>query len=116
MVFRVEFRVSVASFGAISQMVVVAILQTIALPTELPRRDPHFTRKLTRESNVCASNGLEDYVLRREQWCAHPSTASTRPLLLIGRINERKPLSLRNHVPRTERPDLETWSVRPLLN
>jgi hypothetical protein len=27
----------------ISQIAVCAILQTIALPTELPRRDPHFT-------------------------------------------------------------------------
>ena len=28
------------------------VLQTIALPTELPRRGPHFTRKLAHELNV----------------------------------------------------------------
>jgi len=27
------------------QIAIIAILQTIALPTELPRRDLHFTRK-----------------------------------------------------------------------
>src|SRR6266545_3660517 len=32
------------------------VLQTIALPTELPRREPQFTQKLASESNVCASN------------------------------------------------------------
>jgi hypothetical protein len=46
MVFWIEFRVSVASSRAISSIALLAILQTIALPTELPRREPHFTQKL----------------------------------------------------------------------
>ena len=62
MVLQIEFRVSAASSRTISRIAVLAILQTIALPTELPRREPHFTRKLARGSNVCATNGLDHYV------------------------------------------------------
>src|SRR5258706_3778637 len=69
MLLRVEFRVSVASSRAISQIVVFVILQTIALPTELPRRSPHFTRKLASEPNVWATNGVA-------------AIAQTRPMVL----------------------------------
>jgi hypothetical protein len=37
-----------------------ADLQTIALPTELPLRERHFTRKLVSESNVWMTNGLSN--------------------------------------------------------
>ena len=46
----------------ISRIGVYAILQTIALPTELPRRDLHFTGKLESKSNGCTSNGLDHHV------------------------------------------------------
>src|ERR1700687_1127050 len=58
MVFWIEFRVSAASSRAIPQIVVLAILQTIALPTELPRRSPYFTRKLASEPNIRTANGV----------------------------------------------------------
>src|SRR5437879_2323576 len=50
MVFRARNSVSASSCRAISRIASLAILQTIALPTELPRRCLHFTRKLARES------------------------------------------------------------------
>src|SRR6266545_5576832 len=56
MVLQIEFRVSAASSRTISRIALLAILQTIALPTELPRREPHFTRKLASESNVRVSS------------------------------------------------------------
>ncbi len=69
---RHEISVSVASSGAISQVAPCAILQTSVLPTELPRREPHFTRSggQSRANNgvgkrcAGASNGLRALVLR----------------------------------------------------
>src|SRR6266508_6480130 len=56
------------------------VLQTIALPTELPRRSPHFTRKLARESNVRATNGLGNHVAPGTQWSTPSSTIGPKPL------------------------------------
>ena len=61
MVFWIEFRVSVASSRAISRIAALAILQTIALPTELPRPS---------QISATQSNGLEHHVEHREQWSA----------------------------------------------
>ena len=72
MVFWIEFRVSVASSRAISRIAALAILQ-IALPTELPRRDPHFTQKLASQISANQSNGLEHHLEHREQWFANRS-------------------------------------------
>jgi hypothetical protein len=60
---RGQTSVSVASFRAISRIALIAILQTIALPTELPRRGPHFTRKLAGEPNGLRGNGLSNHVV-----------------------------------------------------
>src|SRR5712691_857573 len=60
MVFWVEFRVLVADFRANSQIASLAILQTIALPTELPRRDAHSIGDSWLRSRIEQSNGLED--------------------------------------------------------
>jgi hypothetical protein len=59
---RARQSVSVPNSPAIPRIALCAILQTIALPTELPRREPHFIRKPVCDSNVCASNGLDHYV------------------------------------------------------
>src|SRR5690242_9072232 len=50
MLFQARIRVSVASSGAISRNMVFAILQAIALPTELPRRDLNSIRNFAGES------------------------------------------------------------------
>jgi hypothetical protein len=62
MVLRGEISVSVASSGAISRIAILAILQTIALPTELPRRTPIL-------------RGPRDGT--SEQWCTEPGPAKS---------------------------------------
>ena len=84
MVLWIEFQVSAASSRAISQIAVFAILQTIALPTELPRRDPHFTRKLVRESKPRASNGVANHL--RDQ----ANGLGTFTLILAETITHRR--------------------------
>src|SRR5437773_9674779 len=84
MVFWVEIWVSVASSLAISRIAVLAILQTIALPTELPRREAHFTRNSECPTRPKWSNGLEDYLRSGAQWSPRVSTTTSRPLLTIG--------------------------------
>src|SRR6266849_7992100 len=102
MVFWVDFRVSIASSRTISRIAVLAILQTIALPTELPRRDPHFSRKFASRSNVCATNGLGNHVDETAMVLRGPSTSRARPLLSVGSPQLRNHCSLRDHVlPRT---------------
>ncbi len=76
MVFRVEFRVSVASLRAISQIAVLAILQTIALPTELPRREPHFTRKSKSRTTSRESDRVGNHV--------HLGAQRSRPLSMTA--------------------------------
>src|SRR5438876_8310746 len=80
MAFWVEISLSAASFRAISQIASLAILQTIALPTELPRRDAHFTRKLVCQCTPKVSNGLEHYVRLAAQWSPDASTTTSAPL------------------------------------
>ena len=60
--FVAEFRDQCRILEGIRSTRWTAILQTIALPTELPRRDLHFTRKLGSESNMCASNGVANHL------------------------------------------------------
>src|SRR6266516_2673358 len=62
MVFCPEISVSVATSGAIPRIAVLAILQTIALPTELPRREPHFTGDSVGESNGVTRHGVAKHV------------------------------------------------------
>src|SRR5258705_13200176 len=60
------------------------VLQTIALPTELPRREPHSIGDSRRWSRIEQSNGLEDYVRLAAQWSPDASTTTSRPLLNVG--------------------------------
>src|SRR6476646_3694019 len=65
------------------------VLQTIALPTELPRRDPQFTKKLASESNAWVRHGLSNRVRRSAMVFAHLSTTAPTPLLLWSVSNAR---------------------------
>src|SRR5437867_6452038 len=81
MVFWVEIWVSVANSSAISRIAVLAILQTIALPTELPRREPHSIGDSRRGSRAKWPHGLDHYVTQLAQWFTRPSTSLEKPLL-----------------------------------
>ena len=41
LLFEAEYRYQSQSFGTNSRRAMISILQTIALPAELPRREPH---------------------------------------------------------------------------
>ena len=78
------------------------VLQTIALPTELPRRDHHFSRKVASESNVCSRNGLDHHVdetaivsairarVRRDH-CSPRVGVTPKPLFFLDRVSGRSP-------------------------
>src|SRR6266850_1333130 len=60
------------------------VLQTIALPTELPRREPHSIGDSRRRSRIEQINGLKHYVRLAAQWSPDASTTTSRPLPNIG--------------------------------
>src|SRR5437867_6885652 len=68
MVFRARKSVSASSCRAISRIASLAILQTIALPTERPRREAHFTWKLATQAFRKESNGLDHHAKHFAQW------------------------------------------------
>ena len=88
MVFRRWTTVSAASSRAISRIVVLAILQTIALPTELPRREPHF-RRSGRWSR--ANNGVAHH-LRDQANCLAVHAHARRNHWSPRYLGEAKPL------------------------
>jgi len=98
MVLRLEISVSVVSSRAISQIVVLAIFQTIALPTELPRREPHSVGDARRRSRAKYRNGLEDYSRGPEQWVCAIERGVDETIALWGSIETPRPLPFLDHV------------------
>ena len=67
----------------------------IALPTELPRRDPHFTRKLGYEWNVCSSDGVANHCATKPMVSARSRTCPPKPLLTADCCDDRNYCSSR---------------------
>src|SRR5207249_753204 len=86
---RGRIRVSAPSSRAISTITLRAILQTIALPTELPRRDLDSIRYFHERSSGLARHGVGNHVRRRRNGLRAPSTRALRPLLLPPVSNDR---------------------------
>src|SRR5439155_25953659 len=82
----------------------------IALPTELPRREAHFTRNSECPTRPKWSNGLEDYLRSGAQWSPRVSTTTSRPLLTIG-VSKRRHHCPSQTIAQSRTPDFQAQGM-----
>src|SRR6267143_6998861 len=91
------------------------VLQTIALPTELPRREPHSIGDARLRRSAKWRHGLDHHVSDHRAMVRGYEHDIDETIGLDRRVETPKPLSFRNHVPwvRGASEIVETWSITP---